>query len=67
MHVLGIQEMGIPEAIIHAINQLPVGRCFTVLAEAGVFIAPSRDSCLNYFLEGGNIQIHFGQRLIYDT
>ena len=49
MYVLGIQEMGIPEAIIHAIDQLPTGRCLKVLAEGKVFIMSSRDGRVNCF------------------
>lgn len=56
MFISGIQEMGIPEAIIYAIDQLPIGRCLEVLAEARVFIVSSRDGRVNCFstkVEGG--------------
>ena len=70
MFILGIQEMGIPEAIIHAIDQLPTGRCLKVLAEGKVFIVPSQDGRLNCFstkVEGRNKQIHFCVTPHHDT
>ena len=62
--------MGIPEAIVHAIDQLPIGRCLKVSAEARIFIVPSRDGRVNCFstkVEEGNKQIHFCVTPHHDT